>query len=61
MHCDRVGLGSTHLSGLSTGTEEKDDSAIWGKRHLWNQHHWKENFKFSDRERGKETPGMEKD
>lgn len=34
--------------------EEKDDSAIWGKRHFWNQCHWKENLKFFDKERGGE-------
>ena len=55
MHCDRTGLGSIHLNGLSIGTEVKDDSAIWGTRCFWNQRLWKEILNISDRERGREA------
>lgn len=54
MNCDKIELGSFHLIMALVWGQEKDDSTSWGKGHLWNQCHWKENLKFFNRERGGE-------
>lgn len=46
-------------NGLSIGTEEKDDSAIWGEKASLESLSLEGTFKILCRERGRERPGIE--